>query len=235
MVRLLNRLFEREDIPNGKGETYMERWVILSLFGYRLYLHHFLRNDDVRDLHDHPNGFITFVFRGGYLEEYVAARAPNGFLYQEETRLKHVSAPSLRYLPANHTHRVMVGNGKTAWSLVLMFPAFRAWSFFHRDSLSKTWTSVFSAVYQTLTKWKWSKWPEDDVWEWHGPHGIRGMVLKEEDGTYEASVNGFGPDPILSEEGELGTREEAQRWVILTAIATAEDLLDLLMSPEEFQ
>ena len=77
------------DIFSG-GRPYLHRWRLLSLpNGRRLYLHHFVRSDSQRDLHDHPKTFISIGLLGGYVEE-----TPHG--------RKRFVAPFIRKFPPEH-------------------------------------------------------------------------------------------------------------------------------------
>lgn len=67
----LSRFFPAEEI-NGGGlcDTYLYRWVLLTLWGgRRLYLHHFVGDDWARDMHDHPKRFITVGLWGGTMKK----------------------------------------------------------------------------------------------------------------------------------------------------------------------
>lgn len=66
-------------IEAADGSTYMRRWWLFNRIddqGCRRYpavpfslrVHHILREDRDRHLHDHPWAFRTFVLRGGYVE-----------------------------------------------------------------------------------------------------------------------------------------------------------------------
>lgn len=63
-----------EDIGNELCPI-MRRWTLAGYRAdddpernrnFRLYLHHFFRRADDRDVHDHPNAFFTFCFFGSY-------------------------------------------------------------------------------------------------------------------------------------------------------------------------
>ena len=55
---------------------YMGRWVIFNTRYLHLRLHHLATPDPDRDLHDHPNGFISLVLNGGYAEARPETVAP---------------------------------------------------------------------------------------------------------------------------------------------------------------
>jgi hypothetical protein len=46
---------------------YMHRWLVRTPW-FTLRIHHILRSDNERDLHDHPFDFTSFIFKGSYTE-----------------------------------------------------------------------------------------------------------------------------------------------------------------------
>src|SRR5258707_1186927 len=53
----------------GQGDVYLERWWVIPRNRYfNIYLHHFLRSDDDRALHDHPWWNLSVLLKGKYLE-----------------------------------------------------------------------------------------------------------------------------------------------------------------------
>src|ERR1700710_2371105 len=79
----LGRVAARKpDVLIGKqDDTYMRRWwVIPRNRWFNIYLHHFLRSDDDRALHDHPWCNLSILLSGSYLEHltggYVKMRKP---------------------------------------------------------------------------------------------------------------------------------------------------------------
>ena len=60
--------FSKRVIENEAGDPYLVRWSLdAGRFG-SVKLHHILRSDDDRDLHDHPWSFVSVILRGGYWE-----------------------------------------------------------------------------------------------------------------------------------------------------------------------
>lgn len=132
-LKLLRKIFpfKRIEIPDGEGNLYLVRFVLIELFSFRLYLHHFLANDGSRDCHDHPNSFIIVRLWGGYVEHVLqkgetVAINDGDFRQREITYKKH--APGITFRKATHAHRIDVP--KRAWTLVLMFPRKREWGFY---------------------------------------------------------------------------------------------------------
>lgn len=116
--------FRRETI--GPPECpIMHRWTLVKTRLGKVLLHHFLPNADDRAEHDHPSSFVTVVLAGGYVD-YADGR-PNDRLH----------AGSVRFRPAEHTHRTRVGP-RGCWTLVLMGPKRREWGFW-KDGIWWPW------------------------------------------------------------------------------------------------
>ncbi len=115
--RLAARFFTYEPIGR-RGATYLDRWVLARLGERRLYLHRF-RFDDPEEPHNHPRTFVSFLFRGAYLEEVLG---PDGTITTREIR-----APHVRRFPPEHAHRIVRCRG--AWSLVAVGRRRQNWGF----------------------------------------------------------------------------------------------------------
>jgi hypothetical protein len=75
------------------NRPFLARLNLITLFGWSLKLHVFIRSDADKELHDHPWSFWTLVLAGGYhevTESGIITRKPG----------------SLAYRPANWKHRV---------------------------------------------------------------------------------------------------------------------------------
>ncbi len=105
------------------GENYLHRWTILDLFGWRVYLHHFVGDDKIRPLHDHPCKFWSIGLWGNYVEQYVSAYNAFG-----ETTKRLFKAPWFRTFPAIHRHRII--DVRNTWALVVHGPPKRRWGFY---------------------------------------------------------------------------------------------------------
>ncbi len=99
---------------------YMRRWLIQNRWG-TLRLHHFLRSDDERALHDHPRWFITLVIKGKYTDVTAKGRDELHWF-------------SVRFRPARHIHRVETDG---AWTLVITGPWERHWGFWNNGVFSR--------------------------------------------------------------------------------------------------
>jgi hypothetical protein len=59
----------------GIGTPYMDRFVLQTPW-FEVRLHHILRSDDDRALHDHPFSFTSLLLTGGYREVRPVAKFP---------------------------------------------------------------------------------------------------------------------------------------------------------------
>jgi hypothetical protein len=162
---IINLFATRQVIEDADGNPYLIRYFIyrpdwLRHFRIdakkagRIYLHHFLRSDYDRALHDHPWNFRTFLLKGGYREwadwrllieaEKEASTCPHP---NEDTTAqwniperidedtfpnvyRDFKAPCTMRRGAGWRHRVELQPGKTTWSLVFIGPKVRSWGFF---------------------------------------------------------------------------------------------------------
>jgi hypothetical protein len=84
------------DDPYG---AYLRRWWLIPRNPiFNVYLHHFLRDDDDRALHDHPWPWASFLLRGSYIEHTIAA----GGIHRRRRR----NAGSIKLSTPWRAHRV---------------------------------------------------------------------------------------------------------------------------------
>lgn len=103
-------------------DPYLERWWLIPRNRWlNVYLHHFLRSDDDRALHDHPWINVSILLRGSYLEHQEGCvRRRNPWRPWAPWRL-------IARLPTT-AHRVELGPGPV-WTLFLTGPRVRVWGF----------------------------------------------------------------------------------------------------------
>jgi hypothetical protein len=103
------------------GDTYMQRWwVIPRNRVFNIYLHHFLRSDDDRALHDHPWWNASILLEGQYTEHTIAAGGVQHRVTYKQGAIK------LR--GATYAHRIELTEGP-CWSLFITGPTIREWGF----------------------------------------------------------------------------------------------------------
>jgi hypothetical protein len=111
-------------IDGEQGEPYLERYYLLGIGGWHAYLHRFVDSDPDRGLHDHPWGrALSLVLAGGYDEMRFADAAG------ETTRVRRVRPWRLNLLRGDDYHRVVLADGRPAWTLFLHGPRVKGWGF----------------------------------------------------------------------------------------------------------
>ena len=111
------------DVVIGRGgRAYLMRWFVIPRNRlFNVYLHHFLRSDDDRALHDHPWANCSILLRGTYMEHTIAA----GGIHRREQL--HAGAWRMRW-SGRAAHRIELIDGP-CWTLFLTGPRYREWGF----------------------------------------------------------------------------------------------------------
>ena len=157
--RFLDKHFEFIEIRGGCDNmslttpVYLKRWFIKKGWGnerwstvvknkepgvqrsgnFAILVHKIMRSDEDRELHDHPWSFLSFILRNGYVEE-----TPGG-------RFKRIWPLQVIRRAANWRHRVIIPNGKPAWTLVLTGKKTKSWSFFDQNGRGTPWRDFLKA------------------------------------------------------------------------------------------
>ena len=120
MKALIQRLLGRSDIYFG-GSLYMRRWRIVDLPWFGVRVHHIVRSDADRELHDHPFTFASLILTGGYYEHSL------------DGRRTWYGPGSVVIRSADNLHRLELVGGidheRAAWTLVFRGPRRREWGF----------------------------------------------------------------------------------------------------------
>lgn len=121
----------------GTLDPYMLRWhVIPRNRFFNVYLHHILRDDDDRALHDHPFRSVSLILQGAYWEIMPAFHwdplGPHITVHRE--------AGDVVYRSAEQPHRLALptlshqdDTRRTAWSLFITGPRVREWGFWCKN------------------------------------------------------------------------------------------------------
>lgn len=120
--RILDRVLPHKSIGLN-GSEYMRRYFVLGSRGdgdsrRSVRIHHIMRSDDARALHDHPWGFITIGLWGSYTE-----------IRPSSTRT--VRAPWIIVHRAEDLHRLVLD--RPVWTLVFTGRRTRDWGFMVGD------------------------------------------------------------------------------------------------------
>lgn len=105
-------------------DPYMVRYKLIETPWFAVRVHHILRSDGDRDLHDHPWSFVSIVLRGGY-DELTPMTWRGDELIVVATRT--ITAPAVIYHRAEDLHRLELD--RPAWTLVFTGPRRRHWGF----------------------------------------------------------------------------------------------------------
>jgi len=131
--RLAARLARRLPPPRppdfvigGDKTPYLRRWYLIPRNRFcNVYLHHVLRDDDDRALHDHPWPSVSLMLAGALGEVY---RDRHG-----STRSRVFFAGHLVLRDARFAHRLFLfkdrSSPREAWTLFLTGPRLREWGF----------------------------------------------------------------------------------------------------------
>ena len=109
-------------VIGGAERPYLERWFVIPRNRwFNIYLHHFLRSDDDRALHDHPWVSLSLILRGEYAEHTIAA----GGIH----RRRVLRAGQWLFRPTGrYAHRIELHAGP-CWTLFITGPRYREWGF----------------------------------------------------------------------------------------------------------
>jgi hypothetical protein len=111
-------------IDGEHGEPYLERYYLFGVFGWHAYLHRFVDSDPDRGLHDHPwERALSLVLSGGYDEMRPRAADPG------QTCIRTLGPGRLNRLRGTDFHRVVLRQGRPAWTLFLHGPRVKGWGF----------------------------------------------------------------------------------------------------------
>ena len=133
MNRWLARLAARRPmraISGPDGEPYLERYYLATLFGVRLYLHHFIASDPGRGLHDHPWAWSgSWVLSGGYTDLREQITDDGTTIIVE----RHLWAGAMNRLDTRTRHRIVLREGREAWTLFAHGRRVKGWGFFSEE------------------------------------------------------------------------------------------------------
>lgn len=121
---LIGRALRRapDFVIGGHERPYLRRWWLIPRNRlFNVYLHHFLRSDDDRALHDHPWANCSVLLQGSYTEHTIDA----GGIHRR--KVLAAGAARLRW-SGRFAHRVELHDGP-CWTLFLTGPVYRAWGF----------------------------------------------------------------------------------------------------------
>lgn len=111
-----------DQVIGGSDRPYMLRWYVIPRNRLlNIYVHHFLRSDDDRALHDHPWANCSVLLAGTYTEHTISAGGIN--------KRQVLAAPCARIRwSGKFAHRIELHKG-SCWTLFITGPRYRTWGF----------------------------------------------------------------------------------------------------------
>ncbi len=133
-------------------EGYMERWWVIkprSWLPFASRIHHILRSDLDRHLHDHPWPYLTVILKGGYWEvtfafqkDLIKSSRKYIFFHDDTTGIwfkkRYYGPGSILFRRPGTFHRLIVEHGQTAWTWFTVGPHVQKWGFLTEDK-GKVW------------------------------------------------------------------------------------------------
>lgn len=108
-------------VVGGNDDPYLRRWWLIPRNRFfNIYLHHFLRSDDDRALHDHPWWNLSVLLDGRYVEHTIAAGGVNVRTLR--------CAGQMKFRNAESAHRIELTDGP-CWTFFVTGPRIREWGF----------------------------------------------------------------------------------------------------------
>lgn len=118
------------DSIRARSRSCLYQWIT-ERFAIRL--HHVLRSDTDRFLHDHPCWNISIVLKGGYWEEMPLDEDVTKNVWlgpNEATRRKWRGPGSIVFRPADARHRLVLPIGTSSWSIFIVGRKSQSWGFY---------------------------------------------------------------------------------------------------------
>lgn len=114
-------------VVGDEGDPYLKRWYVLPRNPlFNIYLHHFLRSDDDRALHDHRYQNLSVLIYGSYVE------------HLEGGARQTLKAGDFRVRWSGKiAHRIELKE-TPCWTLFVTGPCYRDWGFICVDRLGYT-------------------------------------------------------------------------------------------------
>lgn len=106
-------------------EGYMERfWLVApsKYLPFSIRVHHILRSDQDRHLHTHPWDYATLILKGGYWE-VTPVEGSN------KNNINWYGPGSFLKRKADSSHRLVIPEGSSAWTLFIHSKKKREWGF----------------------------------------------------------------------------------------------------------
>ncbi len=142
---------EAKKTPYFHLKGYMERyWLVpFNPDSANARIHHILRSDNDRALHDHPWDSISIILKGGYWEILPLEQSQHPELDSQRFQRIWRKPGDVVSRKAGDRHRIEVEPGTTSWSLFFMGPLRQQWGFYSNEG--KVYWREYLNDYETQT------------------------------------------------------------------------------------
>lgn len=127
-------------IRDDKGVPFLYRYHLFTLGndGPGMCIHRFVKSDPERGYHDHPwNKAVSFILCGGYTERILDKNSEPGYVSYQRNRF------TFNFLDGvNAFHRVMIDEGKDAWTLFIFQKRSKTWGMVSLDGKYKAMSTT---------------------------------------------------------------------------------------------
>ena len=116
----------------GEENPYLRRWWLIPRNRFfNVYLHHFLRSDDDRALHDHPWHNVSILLRGAYMEvlpgHEIAVRQAGDVVARGPAAAHRIQLANDDTV--TRVRAILPGFTRDVWTLFITGPRLRTWGF----------------------------------------------------------------------------------------------------------
>jgi len=118
------------------GEIYMERYWLLPFnkdSSTNIRIHHTMRSDTDRALHDHPWPSTSIVLKGGMWEIIPKNQLQHPSLDDTEFERHWRKPGDVIRRSAQDRHRLEIPQGKSCWTMFIMGMSEQDWGFYDKD------------------------------------------------------------------------------------------------------
>jgi hypothetical protein len=121
-MKIIRKLLLVKEIVSKTGLVHFQRWRLLRLPWFAVYVHHICRSDADAHMHSHPWSYISFILEGAYTEEF--SNPP----YYGSVQEKNYYSGDLAYHKAQEVHKLTLISDQV-WSLVMTWGRTKDWGY----------------------------------------------------------------------------------------------------------
>jgi hypothetical protein len=126
-TKMIRKFFLIKEIVSKEGEVHFRRYRVLITPWFDIYLHHILKSDQDKDMHDHPFSFKSLILSGAYQE--ICERHPDF----SKLEIKEYLMGDVVSHCGEDIHKISLLTD-SVWTLVFASKHYRMWGYrFNKD------------------------------------------------------------------------------------------------------